>query len=90
METTDQIRRRQEIENATARLVYGARIVKSKRLKIGDSHVEEFRGGDVYELKIEHPGVLRVYDAETLVLWAESVVGVLDQPNPDFRPPRGA
>lgn len=90
METTDQIRRRQEIENAKARLVYGAKIAKSLQLKTGESHVVEFRGGDVYELKIEYPGVLRVYDAETSVLWAESVVGVLDQPNPDFRPPRVA
>lgn len=87
METAGQYVRTQAIEAATARLKHAAKIVELYSPKILFTKTVKLPGCLPLVVRIESPGVLRVFDNLTGELLAESMPGKLDQPNPDFCPP---
>ena len=87
METADQYVRTQAIEAATTRLKHAAKIVELHSPKVLFSKTVKLPGCLPLVMRIESPGVLRVFDNLTGDLLAESIPGKLDQPNPDFCPP---
>lgn len=87
METADQYVRAKAIEAATARLKQAAKIVELYSPKILFTKTVKLPSCSPLLVRIESPGVLRVYDSKTGELLAESIPGKLDQPNPDFCPP---
>lgn len=76
----------QAIEAATARLKHAAKIVELHSPKVFFSKTVKLPSCSSLVLRIESPGVLRVFDSLTGELLAESIPGKLDQPNPDFCP----
>lgn len=86
METGDQYIKSEAIKASDDRLKRAAKFVEVRAPKVLFSKTAKV-SGCAELVQIETPGVLRVYDAVTHVLLAESLPGKLDQPNPDFCPP---
>jgi hypothetical protein len=86
METANQHVKKAALKGSNDRLKRAAKFVEVHAPKVLFSKTVKVVGHTEL-VRIESPGVLRVFDNMTGELLAESIPGKLDQPNPDFCPP---
>ena len=86
METANQYVRTQAIEAAKVRLKHASKIVELHAPKILFKKMVKLPDCPSFLVRLEFPGVIRVFDPVTGELLAESVQGKPDQLNPQFSP----
>jgi hypothetical protein len=86
METADQYVRTQAIEAAKVRLKHASKIVELHASKILFKKTVKLPDCPPFLVRLEFPGVIRVFDPVSGELLAESVPGKPDQLNPQFSP----